>query len=372
MKTTLRASPIKEELAHSRRKSSGSSSSASSSATFTIDAIVCTRLRKRSRQRRSLCSTPELAAESAHPRISPTTAAAIKPSFKRIARLVKNQLTWTRSLTKSTEQNVRTYVVQDSEGGGRLRHLSFNVDEFRPDSRNGFFGLTTMAKIILLKPAWLRTPLELEYLQHITVHLKCFERYSLYLRKELAEHIYYEAHEKDRVIIRQGDKGIKLYFIVSGGVLIEKHEDHWTNHLLHSTIVNELGPGAFFGELALLGEGRRKATIICREDSEFLTIDQSDFNQVLRKSHEVEWSTRLEIVRSHPFFLNWSESSLQKIAEGSSLVDYFPNTVMCWRYSSSSGVLNHAGFKRMILAIVVRPKNPLRESGLNSSTLNDR
>ena len=323
MKTTalLAASSVKEDLDQSRRKSSGTTSS--------IESIIHTRLRKRSRHRKSLCYTTELEA-AAHP---PATA-VIKPSFKRIARLVKNQLTWTRSLTKSTEQNVRSYVVQNAEDG-RSKHLSFNVDEFRPDSRCGFFGLTTMAKVLLLKPAWLRNPLELEYLEHITAHLKCFERYSMYLRKELAGHIYYEAHEKDRVIIRQGDKGIKMYFIVSGGVLIEKHEDHWTNHILHSTIVNELGPGAFFGELALLGEGRRKASIICREDSEFLTIDQSEFDKVLRKNHEVEWSTRLEIVCNHPFFTTWSETSLQKIAEGSSLVDYFANTVIIQDLSRS-------------------------------------
>ena len=67
---------------------------------------------------------------------------------------------------------------------------------------------------------------------------------------------------------------MKFYFTISGSELIEKeYTDPQTVYgLKHSTIVNELG--AFFGELALLHEGKRKAIIICKQYSEFLTINR--------------------------------------------------------------------------------------------------
>lgn len=253
--------------------------------------------------------------------------------FRRVARMVKNQMMWTKSLAKDAEEHLKTYVVNDT-AGGEAHTLTFNVNAFRPDIQS-FTGLTPNAKAILVKPSWLRSENELRYLYNFTVRLKCFDRYSVFIRKELTRVIYYEAFEKGRVVLRQGDMGFNFYFIVSGGVLIEvNHEDPQTG-VKHNSIVSELGPGASFGELALLHESKRRATIVCKEDSEFLTIDKPDFDMVLRKNHEMEWGKRMEIIRSHPFFLDWSETALQMVAEGSNIVEYSPNSVIIKDFSHS-------------------------------------
>lgn len=50
-----------------------------------------------------------------------------------------------------------------------------------------------------------------------------------------------------------------------------------------------MSEGDAFGELALLHNIRRTATIICKEDSEFLRVDKPDFDEVRRN----DWHSRL-------------------------------------------------------------------------------
>jgi CRP-like cAMP-binding protein len=45
-------------------------------------------------------------------------------------------------------------------------------------------------------------------------------------------------------------------------------------------IVGEIHAGDSFGELALIHETHRRASVICKEQSEFLRLDKDDFNQV--------------------------------------------------------------------------------------------
>lgn len=298
------------------------------------DTLMHTRTRVRKRPTSRLSAHPRNGDNDDEPP-SPTPAESDQQvktvTFKRVARLVQSQLLYTN---KDIKEKLRIYAVQDSESG-KIHHLSFNVDEFRPEVKM-FAGLTTKAKAFLLKPAWLRTEVELKYLYKFIIRLKCFERYSPYIRKELAKLIYYEAYDKDRVIIRQGDTGMKFYFIISGSVLIEKEYMDPQTGVKHSTVVNEIGPGAFFGELALLHEGKRKATIICKQYSEFLTINREDFDVILRQSHAVEWHTRMEIVSSHPYFTDWTKDSLQRVAEGSRIIEYAHNAVIVKDLSQSS------------------------------------
>ena len=245
--------------------------------------------------------------------------------FRVIARMIKNQMVWARNL-KDAEAHLKTYVLTDEDEGGH-QMLTFNRNTFRPDVKS-FGKLTSKAKTLLIKPSWLRTQEELHYLQQFTLHLKCFERYSLLVRRELAKVIIYQSLEKGRVVIRQGDVGFNFYFIVSGSVLVEVLQEDPITGTKNNHIVGELGPGSSFGELALLHETKRRATIVCKENSEFLTLDKPDFENVLRVSHEIEWNTRITILQNHPLLADWSETALQTIAESSNLVEYPPNTII--------------------------------------------
>ncbi|MCX8280250.1 cation:proton antiporter [Phyllobacterium sp. 0TCS1.6C] len=68
-------------------------------------------------------------------------------------------------------------------------------------------------------------------------------------------------------VIRVGDRGDGMYFVVAGSVEVR----------LEDAAV-QLEPGAFFGEMALLSGGRRTADVVAIDFCQFLVLDRRDFN----------------------------------------------------------------------------------------------
>jgi len=82
-------------------------------------------------------------------------------------------------------------------------------------------------------------------------------------------HLHYA---KDETIFRKGDVGDYLYIISSGKV--EVVEERFGMDVQ----VAVLGKGEFFGEMALLRQKKRNATVRCLEDCELIAIRKNDFN----------------------------------------------------------------------------------------------
>ena len=66
-------------------------------------------------------------------------------------------------------------------------------------------------------------------------------------------------------IIRQGDKGDDFFIIQEGVVLVQ----------INGEVVTELGSGAYFGELALLSNQRRAATVIAKGNAVLKSLDRA-------------------------------------------------------------------------------------------------
>lgn len=150
----------------------------------------------------------------------------------------------------------------------------------------------------------------------------------MYVKRELAKVVYYDMFEGGRVVIKQGHVGISFYFIVSGSVMVERMEvDKFTGEQ-HTQVVGEMGEGDAFGELALLHNTRRAATIICKENSEFLRVDKPDFDEVLRNSHQIEWERKLAVLNSQPALQDWARSEIRNTIAHTKIREFSPNTVI--------------------------------------------
>ena len=106
-----------------------------------------------------------------------------------------------------------------------------------------------------------------------------FERCS---KRELAE-IAQIADEIDlregKVLIREGSHGREFFVLLDGAVDVTKGDRR----------INQLGPGDFFGEIALIAPAtERTATVTASTDVDVLVVTAQNFNGLLRRSPEIK------------------------------------------------------------------------------------
>lgn len=81
--------------------------------------------------------------------------------------------------------------------------------------------------------------------------------------------------EKGATIVEQGDNGIGFYIIESGKVEVFKERAG------EKVKLNDLGPGAFFGEMALFEETTRTASVVAAEPTTCYIITRWHFTSAI-------------------------------------------------------------------------------------------
>jgi len=90
---------------------------------------------------------------------------------------------------------------------------------------------------------------------------------------------YYDA---DQIVFSEGAKADKFYMILEGSVEVWKEYDKSGQYLLS---VNY--KGFTFGEMALIDNFYRSATVVAKKSTKLLFINQSDFNQIIQKNSSI-------------------------------------------------------------------------------------
>uniref|UniRef100_A0A3Q1FS88 Rap guanine nucleotide exchange factor (GEF) 3 n=1 Tax=Acanthochromis polyacanthus TaxID=80966 RepID=A0A3Q1FS88_9TELE len=185
------------------------------------------------------------------------------------------------------DKDTQFYRFQNSEFG--LNHIT-NERESEDELQEGLsllsqLGPDALLTMILRKCPSQRSAEDLEVIYEELLHVKAAAHLSTSVRKELAAVLVFESHAKaGTVLFSQGDKGTSWYIIWKGSVNVITHG---------KGLVTTLHEGEDFGQLALLNDAPRAATIILREDNcHFLRVDKQDFIRILK---DVEANTvRLE------------------------------------------------------------------------------
>jgi CRP/FNR family cyclic AMP-dependent transcriptional regulator len=84
---------------------------------------------------------------------------------------------------------------------------------------------------------------------------------------------------KSQEIIREGERDSRLFIVISGSVVVIKNFGRRTERELAV-----FGPLGYFGEMALIDDMERSATVKAREDSKLLTVDQIDFQKEIMEN----------------------------------------------------------------------------------------
>ncbi|KAF4319397.1 hypothetical protein JM18_004238 [Phytophthora kernoviae] len=118
----------------------------------------------------------------------------------------------------------------------------------------------------------------------------------------------------NEMIIQQGDVGDTFYIVEEGNVSCQmegprgfKPIDGAKNH----TEVAVFGPGDYFGEMALLSDMPRNASIFAKGDVKCLSLDRQEFDSILGPLTDVlDRNSRIRILRTIPAFATKSQDAL--------------------------------------------------------------
>ena len=79
-------------------------------------------------------------------------------------------------------------------------------------------------------------------------------------------------HPMNKVIMKEGEKGMFMYVVLEGVVAVA----------IDGKIVEKVGPGGVFGEMALVDQSPRAATASAEEDCSLLAINPVDFLNLVK------------------------------------------------------------------------------------------
>uniref|UniRef100_A0A8C4IWL1 Rap guanine nucleotide exchange factor 4a n=1 Tax=Dicentrarchus labrax TaxID=13489 RepID=A0A8C4IWL1_DICLA len=113
-------------------------------------------------------------------------------------------------------------------------------------------------------------------------NVKAFERFHPSLLQRICLCGFYECLEKGITLYRQGDIGTSWYAVLSGSLDVKVSE---TSSYQDAVTICTLGTGTAFGE-SILDNTPRHATIVTRESSELLRIEQREFRSLWEKYHQ--------------------------------------------------------------------------------------
>ena len=109
-----------------------------------------------------------------------------------------------------------------------------------------------------------------------------FRRVSEGDLEELATHLIERRFPKNATVVEEGLPGDYMYVIREGRVKVPQASEDGREKLL-----NFLEAGAVFGDMALLGDETRSASVKTLEDSLLLALSRRDFIDLLRQSPDL-------------------------------------------------------------------------------------
>lgn len=120
--------------------------------------------------------------------------------------------------------------------------------------------------------------------------VKLFANLSNSERRKICQSFDLESFAANAIIIKQGDPGSKFYILKSGTTKVVADDKE----------VGQLVAGSYFGEMALLDDETRKASVIATTDCECFVLDRATFTRILGSMQHIisrEANQRMEILR---------------------------------------------------------------------------
>ncbi|XP_068585421.1 cGMP-dependent protein kinase 1-like isoform X1 [Cebidichthys violaceus] len=123
--------------------------------------------------------------------------------------------------------------------------------------------------------------------------------------QEIVDCMYPVDYEKDACIIKEGDVGSLVYVMEEGKVEVTKE----------GMKLCTMGPGKVFGELAILYNCTRTATVMALIQVKLWAIDRQCFQTIMMRTGLIKHAEYMDFLKSVPTFQGLPEETLSKLAD---------------------------------------------------------
>nr|XP_006817128.1 PREDICTED: cyclic nucleotide-binding domain-containing protein 2-like [Saccoglossus kowalevskii] len=227
--------------------------------------------------------------------------------------------------TVQTATEVHYHVVFHSK---EAEEMAFNRANFMKGSKQ-YPSVPEWAKDIMVKPPMERNESELRKIHALLRGLKSFDKFTHNIQIAMCQSCTYESIESRRVVLRKGHVGLCFYFIYSGSVFVNTEEIHPTTKAVFTKTEAILTKGDSFGELALLRDIKRTATISTRGTCEFFVIDKDVFSSLCPKIFDQELETKVNFVGNVSVFRkHWSMDVIKNLCNEAQIQEFKTNRVI--------------------------------------------
>ncbi|XP_039497328.1 uncharacterized protein LOC120455320 isoform X1 [Drosophila santomea] len=230
----------------------------------------------------------------------------LRVRFKKLVRAVIMNQTW----------------LSDEEEQGISMNVKKNVALMRQKRKPGM--LTVADKALLRSNPAFRTIEERKKLCILIAGLNCFSRIPPKIRARMVPVLKFMSINEPRVIIKNGDMPIAVYFILNGEVEMKRNIFNKATKQDDAFAEAIFGPGDCFGDVEMVEECPRMNTYQALSSVEVLSIYDVDYERILKPHMLKQWNEKKLALRAFDYFDFLTPDQIILACKYSYLVQYEP------------------------------------------------
>ncbi|KAG2374568.1 hypothetical protein C9374_010587 [Naegleria lovaniensis] len=193
--------------------------------------------------------------------------------------------------TGNEEKVVKEYSAGDSFGELALIYGTPRAATVRSKTDCKLYAIdrVTFRRIVMLNTKRKREMYE-DFLKRVPILETLTDYERMTVADALVQETYDAEDDKGRYIIRQGDRGDAFYIIIEGEVVVKKKANLADVNAPEEELTR-LSVGDYFGEIALLTDQTRQASVVIPEDAsenvKLVRLNRKDFKSLLGPCEEI-------------------------------------------------------------------------------------
>ncbi|XP_059168544.1 uncharacterized protein LOC131950422 [Physella acuta] len=220
----------------------------------------------------------------------------------------------------------KTHAGQEGHGE-ESQYVLFDKSWF--NRNRAWSRMPEWAQAVMQLPPDERTRDQIHHLKQLLMTMRGFrDNLTDEMRDKMCQVVRYTKCDKGRVVLRQGHLGFDFYYIFSGSVFVQIDLYDEKSDTTYSNVENVLRSGEGFGEIALLGDGRRTASVICKEPTELCQIDKVTFLEICPVMFNQQLQDKISFASKFPLFETWDPEHLKRLCFLSQVLDVPHSTVV--------------------------------------------